>query len=526
MSNINYNFNKLTPFRFFCLTNFPFIEEDFDSLTTYELLCKVVGYLNKVIDTTNSIGTQTEELTNAFNELKSYVDNYFTNLDVQQEINNKLNEMAESGELGEIITQYLQLAGLLCFNTVNDMKNATNLINGSFAKTYGLNEYNDGKGEFYKIRNILNTDVIDNINIIALNNFNTLIAEKIPNYYLNILQNDVNLIKNKKYIFIGDSYLEGYTPNGIIENWGIKLANILELNNNQYIIVAYGGSGFTRTDTKTFSQMINELESDNTVTDIIVCGGYNDQGATYENLLNYMTDFKNISNTKFPNAKISIGHIGWTKNSDTIYPLHVNICNYKKCASKLGLKYLSNVEYTLKNYFSVFSSDGFHPNENGQNDLSMSIASAIINNQANIQLPFKNIGFTTNLGKIRRNGNLGATVNNNITNLYMESILQLDLGQNVINISSDNRLIEIGDITDGYVVGSIYGTVSLPIVAVVGYINGYATLFGKLIINNNKLYMTFYSADKINSGTSFNNINSVYLIQILGSNSSVDSSLS
>lgn len=105
MSNINYNFNKLTPFRFFCLTNFPFIEEDFDSLTYYELLCKVVGYLNKVIDTTNAIGTQTEELTNAFNELKSYVDNYFTNLDVQTEINNKLDEMAEDGTLEKIINQ-------------------------------------------------------------------------------------------------------------------------------------------------------------------------------------------------------------------------------------------------------------------------------------------------------------------------------------------------------------------------------------------------------------------------------------
>ena len=55
MSNINYNFNKLTPFRFFCLTNFPFIEEDFDSLTNYELLCKIVEYLNKVINTTNSL---------------------------------------------------------------------------------------------------------------------------------------------------------------------------------------------------------------------------------------------------------------------------------------------------------------------------------------------------------------------------------------------------------------------------------------------------------------------------------------
>lgn len=107
MSNINYNFNKLTPFKFFCLTNFPFIEEDFDALTNYQLLCKVVEYLNNVIKTTNTIGTQTEKLTNAFNTLKSYVDNYFTNLDVQEEINNKLDQMAENGTLTNLIKSYL-----------------------------------------------------------------------------------------------------------------------------------------------------------------------------------------------------------------------------------------------------------------------------------------------------------------------------------------------------------------------------------------------------------------------------------
>lgn len=181
MNNINYNFNKLTPFKFFCLTNFPFIEEDFDALTYYELLCKVVEYLNKVIDTANAIGTQTEELTNAFNELKSYVDNYFNNLDVQQEINNKLDQMAESGQLTDIIAQYLQLAGVLAYDTVEDMKSATNLVNGSICKTLGFYNYNDCGGAFYKIRNITNTDVVDNMFLFALKNKSSLVAELIIN---------------------------------------------------------------------------------------------------------------------------------------------------------------------------------------------------------------------------------------------------------------------------------------------------------------------------------------------------------
>ena len=94
---------KIPLFRRCVIQNFPFIEEDFDALTDYGLLCKVVEYLNKVIEQTNATSTQVEELSAAFNTLKDYVDNYFDNLDVQEEINNKLDDMAEAGTLEVIL---------------------------------------------------------------------------------------------------------------------------------------------------------------------------------------------------------------------------------------------------------------------------------------------------------------------------------------------------------------------------------------------------------------------------------------
>lgn len=89
------------------LTNFPYIEKDFDALTDYQLLCKVVAYLNKIIINSNKQNETIIALYNAFVELKEYVDN----LDLQDEVNNKIDEMVESGELEEIInnTLYLQL---------------------------------------------------------------------------------------------------------------------------------------------------------------------------------------------------------------------------------------------------------------------------------------------------------------------------------------------------------------------------------------------------------------------------------
>lgn len=102
-----YSYKNLTPFKWFVLENFPFIEADFDALTEWQLFCKLGKEINKIIDSQNIVGEQAENLTNAFNNLKNYVDNYFDNLDVQDEINNKLNEMSEDGTLEEIINQQI-----------------------------------------------------------------------------------------------------------------------------------------------------------------------------------------------------------------------------------------------------------------------------------------------------------------------------------------------------------------------------------------------------------------------------------
>lgn len=169
--------NKPKYLRLGKLTNFPFIEQVFDALTYYELLCKVVEYLNKIVTSQNQVVDAVTELQDLYTELKDYVDNYFTNLDVQEQINNKLDEMAESGQLTEIVTAYLQIAGVLAFDTVDDMKNSDNLIAGSFVKTFGYHTLNDGGGATYKIRPITSDD-LDEMFLIAVKD-TSLVAELI-----------------------------------------------------------------------------------------------------------------------------------------------------------------------------------------------------------------------------------------------------------------------------------------------------------------------------------------------------------
>lgn len=122
-----------------------------------------------------------------FVALKEFVDDYFDNLDVQEEINNKLDDMLDQGTLQEIITAYIQSNVAWTFDSVTDMKLATNLINGSFAQTIGYHSANDGGSAIYKIRSKTVDDTIDDMFLLSLYD-NTLIAELITNDLINVKQ--------------------------------------------------------------------------------------------------------------------------------------------------------------------------------------------------------------------------------------------------------------------------------------------------------------------------------------------------
>lgn len=90
----------IRPFQRFVIQNFPFIEKDFQDLDSYGLWCKVIEYVKLIAESQN-------ECIDEVNQLADYVENYFKNLDVQEEINNKLDEMAEDGSLEAIIGSYI-----------------------------------------------------------------------------------------------------------------------------------------------------------------------------------------------------------------------------------------------------------------------------------------------------------------------------------------------------------------------------------------------------------------------------------
>ena len=119
------NYTDLQPFRFWCQKVLPLVYDD--SLSYYELLCKVVDYLNKTMEDVGVLEGDVTGLHEAYKKLQGYVNDYFSTLDVQEEINNKLDEMASNGTLGEILKSVITVNQPVLVNNKEDMVNTSYL---------------------------------------------------------------------------------------------------------------------------------------------------------------------------------------------------------------------------------------------------------------------------------------------------------------------------------------------------------------------------------------------------------------
>ena len=221
------------PFARYCAKVIPLAFDE--SMSYYEMLCNLYNYLKtNVVEVINNNAEATEELQKELLKLKEYVDNYFSNLDIQEEINNKLDEMAESGELTDIIAQYLELAGVLAYDTISDMSEAENITEGSICYCLGYQSYNDGQGGYYKIRTVTVSDTIDGFNIVALSTSNTLIAERMPEYkYLSRFKDTTTNLINDITIKAG-YIIETYGYEEVGDGGATKILIVDEAPNDKF----------------------------------------------------------------------------------------------------------------------------------------------------------------------------------------------------------------------------------------------------------------------------------------------------
>lgn len=209
----------LPPFKAWLASNIPAVYDN--TMTYYEELVALIKYLQDiVVPAVNDNASAVTTISNAVEQLQSYVENYFANLDVQEEINNKLDQMAEDGTLQEIIGSYLDANAVWGFQTVSDLRQSTNLVNGSTARTSGYYTVNDGGDGLYSITNVEHTE--DNGSVIELDNglFALLITKgksvnvKTFGAYGDGSHDDTNAINNAISYAVSAGIKDIYLPSG------------------------------------------------------------------------------------------------------------------------------------------------------------------------------------------------------------------------------------------------------------------------------------------------------------------------
>ena len=398
------------------------------------------------------------------------------------------------GELAEIINQYLQLADVLGYNTLNDLKNASNIVDGSIVRTLGKVSYNDGFGSFYKVRIVTSSDTVDEDNIVSLSASNTLIAEKI----ISNTTKNVNLLINKKILFIGDSYLEMYNgTTGIID----KFKTISGINNIIYAVK--GGTGFSYTvDNENFITLLQSIRDDNDLTDIICVGGYNDQYSNQSDVENAIQSFCTTAKQKFPNAKIYIGMDGFTLEPNKRFPIFNTFQTYQKC-NKYGATYLNGIECVMHDT-SLFigETDLTHPNESGRLELATAIyqswkSGLYSMNRGYNRLPTHNSGDVTS-----GNFELNSMIINNITYILHQHNDSLFFANKPTYSDIHNVIIELGTL-DINVENAIFSPwpfnmYPIQVTCAIHDRNGYRTMNGKIQFLNNKIYLALEDVETSN----------------------------
>lgn len=183
-------------FKFYCQKVLPAVYDD--SLSYYEVLCKLTAKLNELI-------TADMAQNDAIKELQ----NYFSSLDIEPAVLAGLQTMAQQGTLTTILTSYVALSKSFAFPTLADLKAAQNLSAGIICQTLGKTNYKTGDGSFYYVREKTPEDIPDDDLIVAFTHTYdpVIIAEKIPDPVANDLADltttvnghtgDIQTINNK-----------------------------------------------------------------------------------------------------------------------------------------------------------------------------------------------------------------------------------------------------------------------------------------------------------------------------------------
>ena len=339
---------------------------------------------------------------------------------------------------------------------------------------------------------------------------------------LDDINSRIDNIGKRRIVIIGDSYLYGWTgvANQEITSWGTYLANLLGVGALDYDIRSIGGAGFVAaTHGKNFLDLLNEsiINSPETVTDVIVEGGYNDRTHSDNDIKTGIATFVRTAKTKYPNAKIWVGHNGWAKHSDQLYSLSQSVRSYIAGANEAGATYINNIEFSLHRYFTDFSDDGIHPNENGQKRIAQLTADVLQGGGGDIYEPFRNNNFTpaSDISNTNLPNHFGESFNGKYVNVMCQVQCTVEYNEDnwkTLTCSGDDY-IDLGSFNYGYMIGFDFYSIVIPMEFIfqIGNEEYTGKHDGGLMIRNGHLWLYCRETTGNHGWAVYNNISKIFL---------------
>lgn len=328
--------------------------------------------------------------------------------------------------------------------------------------------------------------------------------------------------QHKGIIVIGDSYGEGYTPDGAVQSWVTNFTNAVAQYDYTVFSKYRGGSGFwNASSTYRFPTLLNELlgtmsdAEKESVGCVIVGGGYNDRKNSGNDIGVGMAGFRDYIINNLPNVKrvlifpFGMGVEGLTTgdHADFTYQTIVNMNkNYiEQCGNtRLGTVVANSCMVLRRNLY--FSSDYVHPNQNGQFLLSRFVVDAFFGNGYNTATPLHynstyNLPITYDEG-ISANGPLQIITNNDSFTIYKEtnSIL-FTFATPLPSLTLNASPLDIATIKDAAIQYN-YADFRIPITCMVRYNDGAAKFYistGALQFRFGKLSLIIWSLNSTNN---------------------------
>ena len=176
-------------------------------------------------------------------------------------------------------------------------------------------------------------------------------------------------LSGRKFIVICDSYGNDLNT----DNRNFYEQSFYELNHSDYYDFHRGSSGFSKTGSLNFLTVLTDNDSAITdkseITDIIVCGGANDQD-NINDIENGIYNFMTYVKANYPNANVYIGHFTNAIRALLGQQLRASINKYRELSVKYGAGYIQNSEYIMAKMSFFENADAVHPTETGNRALT------------------------------------------------------------------------------------------------------------------------------------------------------------